>query len=225
MKIMKKKKPAKKEFSIIEILSNSWKLFTENFKLILIITLIVYIPINIILSLVPVDTLVEQQGTLRGFGTYFRIIRILEGLVGIIATMAIAFAMKSKLDKKYIDFKIALKKSLSRWLPAIGTNILLGIFLLGLFLLLIIPGIVYSVYWAFTVYAVILYDKAGKKALDHSKSVVKGRWWKVFWYFLIFEVLAIIVAAIAAIPSWFLPENALFYIVSDTFIEDRKSVV
>lgn len=113
----------KKHFSIGRILSESWKRFTENFQLILIITLIVYIPVNIILSFVPIGESIES------FKLYVRIIQILEGLIGIIATMAIAYVIKNKIDGKSIGIGDALKKSLSRWTTAIGTNIILSIFL------------------------------------------------------------------------------------------------
>ena len=191
-------KLSKKEFSIGEILFNSWKLFTKNFQPILIIVLVVYIPINFILALIPIEALMEQQGSIQGFKIYIRIIQILEVLIGVIATMAIAFIIKSKLDGKSIDFKIALKKSLSRWSAAVGTTILLGIFLVGLVLLLIIPGVIYFNYWIFAIYAVILYNKSGKKALDYSKSVVKGRWWRVFWYSLVFGISSFVIAIQAA---------------------------
>ena len=216
---MKQKRLSNKEFSIGEIFSNSWKLFTENFQLILITTLIVYIPINIILSFIPVGALMEQLGVAQGFKTYLRIVQLLEVFIGVIATMAISFAIKSKLDRKSIDFKTALKKSLSRWPAAIGTSILLAIFLIGLILLLVIPGIIYYNYWTFMIYAVIIYGKSGKKALDYSKSVVKGRWWKVFWYSLVFGTLSFIAGIILAIPSWFLPNNFIVDTIFYTFID------
>ena len=40
-----------KEFTLGEIFTESWNVFQENFWLILSVTLIVYIPINIILEL------------------------------------------------------------------------------------------------------------------------------------------------------------------------------
>ncbi len=210
----------KKEYTIRKIISESWKKFEENFYLILLITLAIYIPINIILYFVPIDALIEQQGALRGIRTYVKIIQILEGLIGIIATMAIAYVIKTKIDGKTVSFGQALKKSLSRWPVAIGTNIMLGIFLLGLTLLLIIPGIIYYVYWIFVLYIVVLHDKSWKSALDCSKAIVKGRWWKVAGYSLVFALFSFIVGIIVGIiPYWFLPENFLTSIFSDTLID------
>ena len=202
-----------KQFSIGRILSESWKMFIENFQVILIITLVVYIPINIILSLVPIDDSME------GFKLYLRIMQILEGLIGIIATMAIAYAIKNKFDGKTVNAAEALKKALSRWGAAVGTNIMLGIFLLGLTLLLIVPGIIYYVYWIFVSLVVVLNDKSGKDALDYSKKIVEGRWWRVAGYSIVFAMLGIIVGVVVSIPYWFLPENFLINIVTDTLID------
>ena len=202
-----------KQFSIGKILSESWKRFTENFQLILIITLIVYIPINIILAFVPIGE------SLENFKLFYWIIQIHEGLIGIIATMAIAYAIKNKIDGKSISIGEALKKSLSRWGAAIGTNIILGIFLLGLTLLLIVPGIIFDVYWIFVIFVVILNDKSGKDALDHSKKIVKGRWWTVVGYSIVFGILGFIVLMIGVVPFWFLPENFLTSIATATLID------
>ncbi len=216
----------KKEYSIGQILSESWKKFIQKFQLILLVTLAIYIPINIILFFVPFDALLEQMGGIQGFRIYMKIIQILEGLIGIIATMAIAYIVKQKIDGKTINFKEALKKSLSRWPAAIGTNIILGIFLLGLTLLLIVPGVIYYVYWIFVIYVVILHDKSGKNALDYSKSIVRGRWWKVLGYSLIFGILTLIaslsIGFVEGIILGFLPENfviSIFEILLDSFTD------
>ncbi len=200
-----------KQFSIGKILSESWKRFTENLRLILIIALIVYLPINIILSFVTLEETV--------WNFYALVIQLLKGLIGIIATMAIAYAIKSKIDKKSISIGEALRKSLSKWGAAIGTNIILGIFLLGLTLLLIVPGIIYSVYWIFVTFVVILNDKSGKDALDYSKKIVKGRWLTVAGYSIVFGVLGFLLAFVGGIFFWFLPEHFLTSIATDTLID------
>ncbi len=205
-----------KQFSISEIFSESWKRFIENFRLILIITLIVYIPINILLAFIPVGD------SLESLRIYYKILRIIDNLFGVIATMAIVYVIKNKIDGKTISVGQALKKSFSKWGAVIGTNIMAGIFAFGLMLLLIVPGIIYSVYWIFAVYVVLLNDKSGKKALDYSKEIVKGRWWRVTGYYIVFGILGFIVGVIYSFPFLFfldenLLENLFISVVSDTF--------
>lgn len=213
----------KKQFSVAKILTEAWKIFKENFQLILIITLIVYIPINIALAFVLIDD------TWQSVFNFYRISQILELLIGVISTMAIAYAIKKKIEGKSITIKEALKKSISRWGPAVSTNIILGLFLFGLTLLLIIPGIIFYVYWFFAIFVVILKNKSGKKALDYSKQVVKGRWWTVAGYILIFSFFAFLSIIINEILYWILPEgylfneNLIFSILSYTIIDIIQS--
>lgn len=202
-----------KQFGIGRILSESWKYFTENFKLILLITLIIYIPIDIIISALPI-----KEG-LEGIEIEIRIIQILEGLIGIIATMAIAYLIKNKIDGKTLSFAEVLKKSLSRWGSVVLTNILFGIFIIGLSFLLIIPGIIYLIYWIFTNYAVILNEKYGNEALKYSHSIVKGRWWKVFGYSILFGIIMIITGILVSIPFAFLPFNFATDVLNSLFID------
>lgn len=93
--------------------------------------------------------------------------------------MAIAYVVKNKIDGKAVNLEKALRKALSRWGSALGTNILMGIFLFGLTLLLIIPGVMYYIYWIFVPLVVILKNKGGQDALDYSKKIVEGRRRKV----------------------------------------------
>lgn len=208
-----------KEYTITEILSRGWKLFNENFKLLATLVLVICLPFNIISFMITGQNSLESEFNVEEFFTeneitaetsfeeFFAImdsydpprsqqaLGLIKGLLSILVTMAIAFAIKTRLDGKTIEWKTALKKSLSRLLPAIGTSVLETIFLIGLFLLLIIPGIIYAFYWMFAIYAVILKDQAGKDALNYSKSIVKGRWWKILWYCLVIGLCALVAFA------------------------------
>lgn len=210
---------SQEEYNLGKILSESWNKFKENFQSILLITLIIYIPINAVLAFVPIEGLMEQQGNWQGVRTYLRIMQVLEGFIGIIATMAIAYLIKSSLDNNNVTYSEALKKSLSRWGAAIITTFILGLFIFGLTLLLIVPGIIFYVFWIFAPLVVILKDKSGKSALDYSKSIVKGRWWKVALYSLVFGFLGLISGLLAGASFWFLPDNFLTSVLIDTVID------
>ncbi|MBD3281377.1 hypothetical protein GF391_01385 [Candidatus Uhrbacteria bacterium] len=196
-----------------EILTRSWEIFTRKFKTILIITLIIYIPLNFVLESLPADD------TAEGMMMYFRAMQLLEGLFGILAAIAIAFITKSALENKAISWQESLKLAINKWLKAIGTNLLAGILLLGLFILLIIPGIIFSIYWYFILYVVIFTDKWGLEALKASKELVQNRWWKTFGYAILFGALALIVGAIASLPIYFMADNIFLYVAGDLIID------
>ena len=228
-----------REYSLFEVLSESCRLFKENFWLIIIVTLLFAISIQILLAFFPYATpasgqRIPQFENFNEFRTYILsegaqtdleeamhgIMRSLIGIIGLICDMmvkmAIVFLLKSRLDGISVDLKGMVKKSLSRCLPAIGTSILKTICLIGLFLLFIIPGIVYAVYWLFALYAVVLHDKVWKDALDYSKNTVKGKWWKVCGYTCFFVFLWIIAVVPINLVLGFLPRNLLFNIFSSS---------
>jgi len=201
-----------KQYTLRNIVSESWKRFTENFWKIFGITVMVYFPGNIILAFIPIDESVDSLQQNLG------IIQVYEVFVGVLATMAIAYIVKNTIDGKPVSASEALKKSLSRWGAALGTYIVLGIFLFGL-MLLIVPGIIYGVYWMFVILAVILNDKSGKDALDYSKAIVMGRWWTVARYTIALFILIVFVGLLGGIPSAFLPDHVVTSVVSDTFVD------
>lgn len=213
-------------FSIGKMLSKAMELYTKNFRDILYITLIIYLPINIIISFAWVY-LTTYDDWLRDFHTNFRLIQILESIFGILSTMAIAYLIKMKLSNQAIDYNLALKKAISRWGAAIRTNIMAGFFLFGLFILLIIPGIIYCIYWIFIPLVIVLNDLSGQKALNYSKQIVKGRWWTVFGYLFVFGLLAFGAALLSSfvlemilisLPEY-ITQSILYSIVSDTFLD------
>ncbi|TSC85405.1 MAG: hypothetical protein G01um101416_873 [Microgenomates group bacterium Gr01-1014_16] len=92
------------------------------------------------------------------------------------------------------------------------TGLLTGLAVAGGFLLLIIPGFIFSYWFAFTNQIVVIENLSGTAALSRSKQLVKGRFWKTVWY-LLFPTAIIIAyffvtsAVTAAIPK---PSKAIF---------------
>lgn len=203
------------EFKLGDILSSGWRIYKSRFKTILMIILIIYVPINILLSFMTIGTPQAEQG-LSELRYYFQMQQFLETFIGVLAIMAIAFVVERSLAGEDIGYRRALRVSISRWGSAIGTNILAGLIIFGLFLLLIIPGVIWYVYYTFIVFVVVLRGTGGKTALDYSKSLVKGKWWKVFGITLLFIILGFIIYFIVDIPFWFAPENILTYTISYT---------
>lgn len=72
-------------------------------------------------------------------------------------------------------------------------TILAVLCIIGGLILLIIPGIIFSVWFSFSYYVALLEDKRGADALRASKAYVKGIFWKVFGrlFFVIFITLVV----------------------------------
>ena len=199
------------------IMKTGWAEFLKNFKTILPVALLIYIPVNVILAFIPLDYLVEHFGAGRGLNIYMKIVQLLEFFIGVLATMAIAKIIEESVLGRSISWKDAFRFSLSRWSASIGTSILGGLIILGMTLLLIIPGIIWWFYYIFLIYAIALRGLSGKTALDYSKAIVKGQWWRVFWYSIVIGIINLVVSVIIGLPFGFMPENIITETISGTF--------
>ncbi|MCX6795049.1 MAG: hypothetical protein NTY31_03660 [Candidatus Falkowbacteria bacterium] len=78
-------------------------------------------------------------------------------------------------------------------------------------LLLIVPGIIYSVLYSFACYALFFEDKRGLAAIRRSVQLVTGYFWPVFGRFLFIGVIVWFFSIIISIPSMSLVNaNSLF---------------
>ncbi len=85
------------------------------------------------------------------------------------------------------------------------TSILQGILLVPLFIAVIIPGIIFLIYWNFYIFIILDQKVSGFKALSESKKMIKGNWWKIFAIVVISSLLI----ALVIIPLLFLPQSIL----------------
>jgi hypothetical protein len=98
------------------------------------------------------------------------------------ASMAIAKYLGSIIQKKTtIAYKEAFTSTSHLIWPVVYTSLLVALIVIGGTILLIIPGIIFSIWFSFTFYAVLFEEKRGAAALRSSKELVVGRWWSIFW--------------------------------------------
>ncbi len=95
-------------------------------------------------------------------------------ILGMYMTAAVFLQVRSLVDHhRSLGWKKALQEAGEMLFGILGTTLLQILFLFGLLLLLIIPGIIFLVYWVFTVYVVVHYGMKRRAALDESKRIVK----------------------------------------------------
>jgi hypothetical protein len=115
-----------------------------------------------------------------GLILFFYLVITLITVFSSVAYTHIAFSNEKELSLKQI-FNFTKK----HFWKYFGLSLLLFISLAGLFFLLIIPAIIFFVYWAFSSYVLINENKGIKESMRKSKELVKGRWWSVFGFFLL----------------------------------------
>lgn len=199
---------SEKEFGIGGILTKSWAVYCQEFKAIAMVTLPIYIPINIILYIL---------NEYIGLKEYISIVKIVEAFVGMISMMGVALIVENTIKNGNceISWREALRKAFSRWGSSVGTSMLTVLIIVGFMLLLVIPGVIWSLYYIFVMQVVILRGIAGKAALNYSKSLVKGRWWNVFWKLLVLGLINIAIGVTIGFCSVLAPD--VIGIIAETF--------
>lgn len=170
-----------------ELLKRSWQIYKERFIIFLLISLV---------SLVSVPLFLIKP---TAFLIIFPLV-IFWLLVFIFLSFwqkgAILYAVKDREEK--IGFKESFKRGLHKIWPLLGTGLLAGLIVSGGLMLLIIPGVIFGVWFAFVSYLVVAENLSGKSALSRSKQLVKGNFGGVFGRIL---ALGILVAAISIVAS------------------------
>lgn len=168
------KEMRERELAVSNLLKNGWLMYCKEFQNIIILMFIGLLPtatFQYIVSLNPTK------------------LTLTTGILGIVAmivigimSMAVILIVENKIndDKIEMDWTIATYKAYARLGSCIGTSLLSALILMGLIVLLIIPAFIWSIYYIFLLQVVVLRGIDGKVALDYSKSLVKGRWWKIF---------------------------------------------
>lgn len=99
------------------------------------------------------------------------------------------------------------------------------IFTMLLFLLFVVPGVIYGTYWSFATMATLSTGKFGKAALMHSKELVKGRWWSTFGKTIGLTLFVILTATLIPVLLELITgttDNVIYSItklVSDIFLD------
>lgn len=68
--------------------------------------------------------------------------------------------------------------------PSFYTSFFAGFLIVIGTILFLVPGVIFSIWFYFIIYFVILEGKYGSAALGASKTLVKGRWWATWWRIL-----------------------------------------
>ncbi len=143
----------------------------------------------------PGETLLGQENVgvdfiiqnVNYFGTLI-IFSIVAFLIALIASLSI---LSISLKKDKYTFSEALKLGLKNYFGYLLLVIVIWIFLAGLFILLIIPGIIFMVYWTLASYVFINEKKGIIASLKESMRLVKGRWWKTLGYGILIFLIVI----------------------------------
>jgi hypothetical protein len=153
---------------LARLLGAVWRVYWGNIGKLAGVALIVYMPINTLLAFATARGLIEDTTRWQ---------RVAEFFVGVVATLAIACIVEGAARDAPVSLGRALARAVLGWFQAIGTELLATLVVLAFSLLLIVPGVIHSGYYLFTLQLVALRSEGGSVALESSKKLVKGAWW------------------------------------------------
>ena len=162
--------------SISAIMKKGWDLYTKNLQKFL-------VPIAIMIAPYLLYYLALYYG-----GPSIAVLMILLSIIMLVVNLWIAIVIIEMVNSAYKNQPFDLNKILESSFKKIPSYLLVA-FLTGLIvmmgiILLIIPGIIFAIWYAFSVYINILEGKKGMEALNASKALVQGRWGATFWRLL-----------------------------------------
>lgn len=95
--------------------------------------------------------------------------------------------------RENLGIKESYKNAIKILFSYIWISILTTVIIVGGYGLLIVPGIIFSVWFSLPAYVLIFEEKKGMNALLRSKHLIFGRWWGVFWRLLVLGVISFII--------------------------------
>jgi len=171
-----------------ELLQKSWDLYKANKALLLKYTAMVVIPV-IITSLCRL--FFTRSFAQSGSNPSLLFIALASLIIFFLylITLWASITMLRVINNRYLNAPVdsfikELTLSLPLVLPSLWVIILTSLSVFGGLLLFIIPGIIFSIWFFFSVYARVLDNQKGTNALAWSKRLVQGEWWDVLWLLL-----------------------------------------
>ncbi len=193
--------------NFIGLITEGVRIFFYKWKEFIVISILVYLPI-LLFTVVSapfardiqshrIDKLLSEIPSL--FFLYL-VFFLAQWLISILAVTSFAVLTEKIVTNKEITLAETFKIAASRWIPGLITSLLVAVIISILTLLFIIPGIIFGVYYLFWLPAVALREKSFKGALDYSKNLVQGQWWRIFGFILGIAVLVLIINLIISVP-------------------------
>ncbi|MFA6513990.1 MAG: hypothetical protein WCT50_01700 [Patescibacteria group bacterium] len=103
--------------------------------------------------------------------------------------------------------------------PYFWLSILTIILIILWMLLLIIPGLIFSIFYSFAVYAFFFEGKRGMEAIRRSRALVKGYFWPVLGRLSLLGFIIWIFATVISAPLFAMPEESIGYAVWNAVVQ------
>lgn len=180
--------------SPLTLLSDAWMLFSKHAVLLIGIYLIPTILLVLYAFFIALFSSPDLDPVLRQAALPFNLVlTFMLIVVSILAGIALIRAVSSPESTTLVS---AYKFGLENILSYIWIALLTGVTVMVGFMLLVIPGILFLVWFAFVYYILVLEGIKGIDAMKASKAYVKGYWWPIFGRMVLLMVLLVLVSKV-----------------------------
>ena len=200
------------KISVGDIVKRTFTIYKSNFSKFSLPFLILYSVMGLVLSSIyyglfdlSYDDLLEIQDKKISLVISVIIVTIPVLIFFLFITTGMVIQMAADAHEgKEVDLGKSFRVASSKIFSLIGAALLVGIItLIGLFLL-IIPAILFYVWFSLSAQAVILESKSATASLSRSKELVKGNWWKTFGFIVAIMIIISLINIIGSIIGYYL---------------------
>jgi hypothetical protein len=181
------------------------------------------VPTMIIVAIIAIGNVStdSSEGFPMSINIALGILALIAAVFGLVVSFISQVGLQIIVYKK--DAKLTLKNAfLSAKAKAwrfFSTSLLAGAIILLGFVLFIVPGIIWSVYYSFISWVILKEGLGGMKAVRRSKYLVKDYWWAVFGRLLLLTILMWFVFGFLSTPSMFMEEGSIAASIYDMIIQ------
>lgn len=170
----------------ISLLKQTWKIYRRNFKILLVLSLLVSfgsLTSNIFLPFLDGISFKSEQ---------ILAVPIVIAIVGLISFWGFVATLYAIKEENGIDIREALSKGLKKLFPNLWVITLSIFIMLGGFFLFVIPGIIFLVWFYMSNFVLVAENVGGMSALLKSRNYVRGYFWAVAGRILFVWIISIL---------------------------------
>lgn len=218
-----------------EIIQKSWSTYFQNWKKLLPYIILVF-SASAILTLVGfggiwIESLITNKNLIFTNNLIVAALTVAIFLFILWTTISLSKNLRNLIENKpMINIKESYLQTSKYLWPTIWTSALIVLAVIFGFVLLIIPALIFIVWFTYSFYIIIFEDKKGYITLKESKNLVSGRWWKTLWLLLVptffFGIIILSVQMVISLPfDLLLDQKSLVYLFSSSIISTIISAI
>jgi hypothetical protein len=207
-----------------EILSTAFEIYKANAQNLLMIVAIVVVPLTFISAFIGGVLFAPETETVLVFGESVETVSartasaaLIVALVGVVIGVIINAVLQAAIMRGAaqgsigdpVDIDASYKWGFARFGSVLLISILVGLAVLGGFILLIIPGIIFLVMFSVAIPALVVENLRGTDAMSRSWNLVKGHFWHALGLIIVAGIITAVVGGIigaiggAISDNWF----------------------